>query len=83
MFVCRRSADKVVVFVTTTGQITIDANGLTSVNATEFSGTEPGWATPDYEVKDLTGMEIELPADYYGEAYKLIEDGASYRFEAA
>jgi len=82
MFVCRRSADKVVVFVTSSGQLTINEGGLTSVGAQEFSGTESSWASPDYEVVDLSNKEVSLPEGYFGESHKLVEDGDSYRWDA-
>jgi len=82
MYVCREATTKTVVFVTTSGEISIDATGLTSVSATEFTGVAEGWGTDDgYEVINLTGSEIELPSDYSGNVYMLIEDGDSYRFD--
>ncbi len=76
MYVCRKSDTKLVVFVTTTGEITIDENGLNSISATEFSGTDSGWSTAaGFEVLNLTGMEVSVPEDYSGDIYKLLEDG--------
>jgi hypothetical protein len=82
MYVCRNATSKNVVFVTTSGEISITATGLTSVSATEFTGVAEGWGTDDgYEVINLTGSEIELPSDYSGNVYMLVEDGDSYRFD--
>jgi len=82
MYVCREATTKTVVFVTTSGEISIGATGLTSVSATEFTGVAEGWGTDDgYEVINLTGSEIELPSDYSGNVYMLVEDGDSYRFD--
>jgi len=82
MYVCREATTKTVVFVTTSGEISIGATGLTSVTATEFTGVAEGWGTDDgYEVINLTGSEIELPSDYSGNVYMLVEDGDSYRFD--
>ena len=77
MYVCRKSDTKLVVFVTTTGEVTIDANGLNSISATEFSGVEEGWSTSQgFELLNLTGMEIAIPEDYSGDKYKLVENGS-------
>ena len=82
MYVCREATTKTVVFVTTSGEISIGTTGLTSVTATEFTGVAEGWGTDDgYEVINLTGSEIELPSDYSGNVYMLVEDGDSYRFD--
>jgi hypothetical protein len=82
MYVCREATTKTVVFVTTSGEISIGATGLTSVSATEFTGVAEGWGINDgYEVINLTGSEIELPSDYSGNVYMLVEDGDSYRFD--
>lgn len=82
MYVCRESTSKNVVFVTTSGEVSISATGLTSVSATEFTGVVEGWGTDDgYEVINLTGSEIEIPSDYSGNVYMLVEDGDSYRFD--
>jgi len=76
MYVCRKSDTKLVCFVTTTGEVTINENGLTSVSAMEFSGLEEGWSTAlGFELLNLTGMEVETPEDYSGDTYKLLEDG--------
>lgn len=77
MYVCRKSDTKLVVFVTTTGEVTMDENGLTSISAMEFSGTEVGWSpSQGFELLNLTGMEISVPEDYSGDKYKLIENGS-------
>lgn len=85
MYVCRKSDTKLVCFVTTTGEVTIDANGLNSISATEFSGSEPSWSTQaGFELLNLTGLEISVPEDYSGDKYKLIEDGnGSYIWQMA
>lgn len=83
MYICRHATTKAIVFATTSGEISISATGLTSVSATEFSGVAEGWGSDDgYEVINLTGSDVELPSDYSGNVYMLIEDGDSYRFDA-
>ena len=82
MYVCREATTKAVVFITTSGEVSISATGLTSVSATEFTGVAEGWGTNDgYEVINLTGSEIDIPSDYSGNVYTLVEDGDSYRFD--
>lgn len=82
MYVCRHATTKVVVFVTTSGEVTISENELVSVSALEFTGNVEGWGTAQgYEVINLTDTDVELPSDYSGEVYKLVEDGDSYRFD--
>ena len=76
MYVCRKNDTKLVCFVTTTGQVTIDADGLNSISAAEFSGSEPSWSTTEgFELLDLTGKDVVVPEDYTGNKYKLLEDG--------
>lgn len=82
MYVCRNANTKVVVFVSTSGEVTISETGLTSVSADEFTGTNEGWGTNDgYEVLNLTDSGVELPSDYSGDVYMLVEDGDSYRWD--
>ena len=82
MYVCRHATTKVVVFVSTTGEVTISETELTSVSALEFTGGAGCWGTNDgYEVLNLTDSDVELPADYSGDVYMLVEDGDSYRFD--
>ena len=82
MYVCRHATTKVVVFVTTSGEVTISENELVSVSALEFSGNAEGWGTAQgYEVINLSEEDVDLPADYSGEMYKLVEDNGSYRFD--
>ena len=85
MYVCRNTDTKLVCFVTTTGQLTIDADGLNSIDAAEFSGSEPGWSTTEgYELLNLTGMDVVVPEDYTGNSYKLMEDGnGGYTWQTA
>jgi len=75
--VIRNVESKVVVFISY-GEVSISDSGVTD-NTIEVS---PG-SWPASEGWELISAEIEVPSDYLGNKYKLIEDGESYRWELA
>ena len=75
--VIRDASTKVVVFVSY-GNVT---QTNTDVTCDTISDLQSGcWGTD--EGYEMISTDIDLPSDYVGEAYKLVEDGDTYRFEA-
>lgn len=74
--IIRDASTKVVVFASY-GNITHTNTGTTCDTISDLSGYD--WGTDDgYEKIEV---DMDLPSDYVGEAYKLVEDGDGYRFD--
>ena len=72
----REVSTKVVVFVSY-GNVTHTETGITCDTITDV--LPDCWGTNDgYE---MITVDMDIPSDYVGEAYKLVEDGDGYRFD--
>ena len=75
--IIRNTDTKVVVYVSY-GNVTHNESGVSDDSIADSLGF---WPTTDGF--GLVRAEIEVPEDYEGDKYKLIEDGESYRWELA
>jgi len=73
--VIRNVESKAVVFVSY-GEVSLSDAGVTDDSIEVSPGSWPaneGW--------ELLSVEVEVPSDYLGNKYKLLEDGESYRWD--
>ncbi len=74
--IIRETSTNVIVFASY-GNVTQTNTGVTCDTILDLSGTD--WGTDaGYEKVEV---DMELPSDYSGEAYMLVNDGDGYRFD--
>jgi hypothetical protein len=74
--VIRNVETKQVVYISY-GTVTHNESGVADASSTDLEAglwpTTDGW--------ELLSVEVEAPADYLGEIYKMVEDGDTYRWD--
>lgn len=71
-----RNVDTKQVVYVSYGSVTHNESGVSDDTIADSAGL---WPTTDGF--EMISAEIEVPEDYVGEKYKLVEDGDSYRFD--
>ncbi len=72
-----RNVDTKQVVYVSNGNVTHNESG---VSDDLIADVTPG-SWPTTEGWEMVTAELELPADYVGEIYKLVEDGDTYRWD--
>lgn len=72
-----RDASTKIVYFASYGNVTHTNTGVTCDTISDVLAD--CWGTDDGF--EMITTDVDLPSDYVGEMYKLVEDGASYRFD--
>jgi hypothetical protein len=83
MWIIRKTEDKVVYFVTKSGAVSLTEWTAESAGCTEIVEPVEGWGTGNgMEVLNIDDSTLEVPGDYSGRFYKLVENGSGgYNWE--
>lgn len=83
MWIIRNQEDKVVHFVTKTGAVNLTEWTAESAGCTEIVEPLDGWGTGHgMELITVDDSTLEIPEDYSGRFYKLVENGSGgYNWE--